>query len=153
MKKPPPNLVSLWYGRAAASGFRDIESPMRAKKTGDSLWHQRPAAEDEVRYWAQADAYLRDADFRDETDLACWRVHVEQQAGEWAIARAVFGSDSGGRRRKVRRILTRLRAEMEGKGRKGPGRPRDPEGLRSEGMRVNALLTPRAALALDYLQA
>jgi uncharacterized protein with von Willebrand factor type A (vWA) domain len=148
VKKPDAKLVREWYDRLRAEGFHDVESPMRERMTGDALEH-RKVDSDKGEYLDRARAFLRDHDFGHELDRAIWEMHAEGES-EKAICRRFFGSTSGGTRRKVARVLTRLRAEMEGKTKKR-GRKRKPEGRGTGTLRGHTRYSDAEAAAVFFI--
>lgn len=142
------------------AGFDDIETPAGWLRSDGVLAHtsghrvaELERFDDLEEYYRRAGQFLWDRDWYDDTERRIWELHAEG-ASLTRIVRTV--KREGGRiyRRKAHSMVAGLRAEMlrdELAVRRGRGRPRNTEGLRSHGLRLELLLSPGAALAMDHV--
>lgn len=130
-----------WAAKLRAGGFRDIESPSGMIQSTDSrsdgsLQDLAALAEDRAR----GEGHRFAAPF----DAQVWRLHVDGVSNR-AIAKQLCVY-----RKLVDQAMWRLRGQMA---RRKPGPKRNPEGMRTEGLRMEVRLTRDAMDAVERLRA
>lgn len=142
------------------SGFEDVETAdggiLRVSSALHHVHRKRDLDHtnfgDIEEYYRRASHFLWERAWYDDTERRVWELHADG-ASYTRIVRTV--KREGGRvyRRKVHTLVNTLRAEMlrdELAVRRGRGRPRSQDGLRTHGIQLVVRMSPSAALALDH---
>lgn len=132
-----------WAERLRREGFQDIEAPggMVPQPLSHGVSGARLRKLGQLEQDREATPRMR---FLEAWEGKAWELHLEGLSNREVARRCCVY------RKLVDQAFARLRRQAKGTPR---GRPRDPESLRSHGMRMELLLTPAAALALDHIRA
>lgn len=158
--KPAQALVAEWYRKADAlarqRGDRDIETPagdlrgngrkIEGVGVGAAEYHAHCEEDGSFELATEKRRFLHSHRFANSEERAIWELHVDGFTAR-AIAR-----QRGLAKTRVQRRLARLLAAFERRATPRPGRPRDPNSLRSEGVRLHVRLSAAATLALDHIR-
>lgn len=140
-----------WYARAdalaRARGDRDIETPRGDLRGGRRILELAQRVEDgSVAAAVAKRAFLHQHAFASDFARRVWEMHVEHVSNR-EIARHLAVN-----RKTIDRHMRRLLLAFERRDAPRRGRPRNPESLRSEGVRLSVRLSRTAAQALDHIR-
>lgn len=146
------------------SGFVDLEDEhgemdqsFRALKGHSKRWDADEIAS-LADYYRRASQLLHDHPWKSPVERRIWELHAEGASYTriWRTVKREIETAELPRekmyRRRVHATVTRVRAILMGTPARKRGRPKQDDSLRSQGLRVRALLDGAAALALDYIR-
>jgi hypothetical protein len=137
--------------KSPANPERHVHRPEDLGVGGESF---RRHAHETEEYYRRAAHFLWEHEWYDEASRRCWELHADGASYTRIVRTMKREGHTTIYRRRVHKLVTELREDMlssERAAKRGRGRPRQEDSLTAQDMRLDVLLSPGAAMAMDHI--